>query len=302
MGRLLLVFLIMLFAFLVWSTLPAAAHPRYAQQTNLSCAACHISSSGGSELTPMGEAFRASTYQGPLPQEGVDRPFLFLPEAVRIGLRWLHFLALVAWLGTIAVVHLVIGPQVAARGIPRIYLRVAWPAMATILASGTLLTLGRFTSWNDLLDSRWGIALVIKVTLFFAMVAFAVFETKFLSPRLRRLGQLSDEAPEYGEMLARGDGKEGRPVYVSREGILHDLSSSPAWKGGLHMGRHHAGRDLTEALKEAPHGPEMLARFPVVGPRAESSQYLRWLRLHRTLAWGVVVLALGVLLASAFMG
>ncbi len=302
MGRFLFVFLIMVFAFLVWSSMPAAAHPRYSHQTGLSCIACHKSVSGGGELNPLGENFRASAYQWPLPQGEVKGPFLSLPEEVRIGLRWLHFLALVAWLGTIAVVHLVIGPQVAARGIPRIYLRVAWPAMATILASGALMTLGRLTSWNDLLDSRWGTALVIKVTLFFAMVAFAVFETKFLSPRLRRLGQPSDGAPENGEKLARGDGKEGRPVYVSREGILHDLSSSPAWKGGLHMGRHHAGRDLTEALRDAPHGPEMLARFPVVAPRAESPQYLRWLRLHRTLAWGVVVLALGVLLASAFMG
>ena len=32
-----------------------------------------------------------------------------------------------------------------------------------------------------------------------------------------------------------------------------------------HQALHNAGKDLTEALKEAPHGEEFIKKFPVVG-------------------------------------
>lgn len=65
--------------------------------------------------------------------------------------------------------------------------------------------------------------------------------------------------------LRRHDGKDGRPAYVAHDGIVHDLSGSPLWKEGRHMNRHEAGLDLSVDLSQAPHGPDMLARFPIVG-------------------------------------
>lgn len=61
------------------------------------------------------------------------------------------------------------------------------------------------------------------------------------------------------------DGKEGRPAYVAFQGKVYDVSSSFLWREGRHQVLHNAGEDLTEALRDAPHGPELLARFPVVG-------------------------------------
>jgi predicted heme/steroid binding protein len=37
------------------------------------------------------------------------------------------------------------------------------------------------------------------------------------------------------------------------------------WQKGIHQIQHLAGTDLTEALKDAPHGAGLLDKFPVVG-------------------------------------
>ena len=66
------------------------------------------------------------------------------------------------------------------------------------------------------------------------------------------------------EELKKYDGSEGS-IYVACEGKVYDVSSSFLWKKGKHQVTHQAGCDLTEALKEAPHGPDMLERYPIVG-------------------------------------
>jgi len=67
------------------------------------------------------------------------------------------------------------------------------------------------------------------------------------------------------ETLSKNDGKEGRPAYISHGGRVIDVSSSKLWKGGIHMGRHGAGKDLTTEIGAAPHGTEVLDRYPQVG-------------------------------------
>jgi predicted heme/steroid binding protein/uncharacterized membrane protein len=66
------------------------------------------------------------------------------------------------------------------------------------------------------------------------------------------------------EELKQFDGKEGNPVYIAQGGRVFDVSGSKLWKGGLHMMRHHAGNDLTSDIQAAPHGTEMLERYPQV--------------------------------------
>jgi predicted heme/steroid binding protein/uncharacterized membrane protein len=67
------------------------------------------------------------------------------------------------------------------------------------------------------------------------------------------------------EELKEYCGKEDKPSYVVYDGKVYDVSDSKLWKGGQHMRRHQAGADLTTDIQAAPHGPEVLERYPQVG-------------------------------------
>lgn len=67
------------------------------------------------------------------------------------------------------------------------------------------------------------------------------------------------------EELSGFNGQEGKPVYVVHQGKVYDVTLSRMWKGGVHMRRHHAGKDLTTDFQAAPHGPEVFERVPQVG-------------------------------------
>ena len=66
------------------------------------------------------------------------------------------------------------------------------------------------------------------------------------------------------EELSKCNGKNENPVYIAHQGHVYDVSESKLWEGGVHMQRHHAGRDLTPDIQAAPHGPEVLERYPEV--------------------------------------
>jgi predicted heme/steroid binding protein/uncharacterized membrane protein len=65
--------------------------------------------------------------------------------------------------------------------------------------------------------------------------------------------------------LAENDGKDGKTAFVAYDGKIYDVTESKLWKKGLHMNRHQAGHDLTDAIGAAPHGSEVLNRFKEVG-------------------------------------
>jgi len=64
--------------------------------------------------------------------------------------------------------------------------------------------------------------------------------------------------PELKEFDAKAldecDGSDSKPACVAVDGFVYDVSASKLWKGGLHMKRHHAGRDLSGDIAAAPHG------------------------------------------------
>ncbi len=66
------------------------------------------------------------------------------------------------------------------------------------------------------------------------------------------------------EELKKYDGSNGT-AYVAFKGKVYDVSRSYHWRRGIHQVMHFAGYDLTEAIGRAPHGVDMLERFPVVG-------------------------------------
>ena len=71
------------------------------------------------------------------------------------------------------------------------------------------------------------------------------------------------------EELKKYDGSNG-PAYVAFRGKVYDVSQSFHWKKGVHQVMHYAGCDLTEALEKAPHGSDMLDKFPVVSELLDS--------------------------------
>lgn len=65
--------------------------------------------------------------------------------------------------------------------------------------------------------------------------------------------------------IERADGKDGRPALVAVDGKVYDVSSSKFWKAGVHVNSHHAGEDLSLALKAAPHAADVLTNLDLVG-------------------------------------
>jgi predicted heme/steroid binding protein len=61
------------------------------------------------------------------------------------------------------------------------------------------------------------------------------------------------------------DGKEGRPALIAYAGKVYDVTDSFLWMGGRHQAMHESGKDLTDVLREAPHGADLLDRVPMVG-------------------------------------
>lgn len=77
---------------------------------------------------------------------------------------------------------------------------------------------------------------------------------------------MEDKLKEFTrEELAKYNGKDGQPVYISHDGNVYDVSDSKLWKTGAHMMRHESGEDLTADIGGAPHDTEVLERFPQVG-------------------------------------
>jgi predicted heme/steroid binding protein/uncharacterized membrane protein len=67
------------------------------------------------------------------------------------------------------------------------------------------------------------------------------------------------------EDLSRFTGENGSPIYVAYDGRVFDVTASRFWRGGMHMKRHPAGRDLTAEMSAAPHDMSVLDRYPQVG-------------------------------------
>lgn len=66
------------------------------------------------------------------------------------------------------------------------------------------------------------------------------------------------------EELAQYDGKDGRPAYAAVDGVIYDVTESPAWAQGAHKGQQ-AGLDLSEAFKNSPHDISTLDKVEKIG-------------------------------------
>jgi predicted heme/steroid binding protein len=67
------------------------------------------------------------------------------------------------------------------------------------------------------------------------------------------------------EELQGYDGTDGKPIYIGYKGRVYDLSASPLFQGTQRMRCHIAGKDLTQEIEMAPHGEDLVFKFPLVG-------------------------------------
>jgi predicted heme/steroid binding protein/uncharacterized membrane protein len=255
-------FLIILSLFVI--VLPSLCHatPEYAGKTGLNCTACHVDGTGG-KLTKGGEDFRED-----LRAKGLYRPLSTIQKVVRLMIGYLHLLTAIAWFGTIFYVHILLKPAYAAKGLPRGELILGWSGIIILSITGVLLTISRIPSWEMFYATRFGILLSVKIILFMIMVTSAFIVTFVIGPKIRK--KKAHPPPQKKDKLTLGDlqhfdGKENRPVYFAYKGKIYDVSSSKLWKGGTHLKKHHAGNDLTDILKTAPHEEDKILKMPEVG-------------------------------------
>ena len=269
---------------------PVLATEDYAVDTGQDCAVCHHDPTGGGALTALGEGYAATGYGWPVPAGSIANSRPAGVRWLRLCLGFLHLTTAVMWIGTIFYVHLVLRPQYAKGGLPRTEVRIAWGCILLLAVTGVPLTLMRFRQLGDLLATRSGNLLLVKIGLYLFLVVAAAVATLCIGPRLKRLRMT----------WQKNDGRQGRPAWVKLGEQLYDLTASPRWAEGNHFRRHQAGEDLTEALEGAPHGAEKLDGFPPLpadaGSAAGSPPVVR---LFYTMAYVNLFVALGVLAVIA---
>jgi predicted heme/steroid binding protein/uncharacterized membrane protein len=254
----------LLFLLLLFFTTPSFATPDYARQTGFECKQCHIDVIGGGPLTPAGKSFLED-----MKVNGIYRPLTTTQHYVRLTIGYLHLMAAIAWFGTIMYVHVLLKPAYASKGLPKGELRLGWLSMIVILITGVLLTVARMPSWEAFYTTRFGVLLTAKIFLFLIMLSSAIIVTVYIGPRLRRkLKSPVAAILSHGitpDQLSHFDGKEGRPAYIAYKGIVYDVSQGRLWKNGSHVMKHSAGNDLTDILKNAPHGEDKILAMPQIG-------------------------------------
>ena len=320
-SRFLVVACVLFVAVVIWGALPrptVVATPDYAARTGQPCGSCHLSAQGGGGLTATGASYVRGGYQWPIPA-GVSAPATPLPpwaRVIRMLAGYVHLFTAVLWFGTILYIHLLVNVRQLTSGIPKAEQKIGWISIAVMAITGTVLTVFRYLDTGTVFTGTWGTVFAIKLAQYALMVLAAAIATRVLDRRMRapkRPAAPAAAAATEGEgitaeSLAGLDGKDGRKAVVAVEGKLYDVTASRLWKEGLHMRKHSAGQDLTEALKGAPHGAEVMERVPALGelqaaPSAPGAAPRRGTTPHGAfvrLAYLNLLLVVGILLCVAW--
>ncbi len=273
----------------------ASAIPKYAQDTGEDCITCHSNPATG-ELNDLGKAFKA-THKWP-PEQVVKSEYFFITG-------FLHLFSVVLWIGAIFFVHLVHTPDIVAMGgAPRRELVLGWMGIFGTGVSGAILTLFRFQSLYNLINSETGRIVLIKISIYLFMVFTAITLTIHLNRKFR----MSNVLPLKLDVsnLERFDKLEKCDrVLVSVGGLVFDLSESQMWKNGKHIGKHEAWRDLTNDIKESPHGIGVLMKYRPVGYTSEFLKIMkdinRATKIFRFFAYTNLILGIAAIALSSYM-
>jgi len=246
------------------------ATEEFAGRTGKGCSFCHRRPAGG-PLNPVGIAYVRNNYEYPIPERILDKSHLLstpLHRALRSIIGYVHLVVASIFVGTIFYVHIFVRPTRLIGGIPRGERILGLSCMATLTATGAYLTWYRIDSAPAMLRSHFGVLLLAKLILFGIMLTLGICAVTVIHRRMREEARGDRRTGTDAEVtrgsLPRYDGRDGRPAYILYGNTVHDVSGSERWVGGVHFGKHAAGRDLSGDLEGAPHGAEVLAGFPVV--------------------------------------
>jgi predicted heme/steroid binding protein/uncharacterized membrane protein len=260
------IFFIFLFSILIFSV--SHATEESAETTGTDCEACHIDPLGGGDLTKFGEGFFVSIN----PSVARDRTSKnTISKAIQLIAGYIHMITAFMWFGTILYVHLVLKPAYASKGLPRWEVRVGFISMGLMAITGSVLTYYKVPSFELLVSSKFGILLLIKISIFTVMVISALFAVLVIGPRLKKKKALplSDSGDLTLQELIGFDGEDGRPAYIAYKGKIYDVGKSKLWKNGSHMKRHQSGTDLTDVISQAPHKEDKILAMSEVGQLSE---------------------------------
>lgn len=248
---------------------PAYATVEIAEETGKSCAYCHLDPSGGGELTKAGKDYLQELSKSEdAKQKELLKPGKKFLEIIRLIAGYLHILTAIFWFGTILYVHIILKPSYASHGLPKGEMRLGLVSIFVMAVTGSILTYFRVTSLSILWETRFGVLLIIKVVLFLIMAGSALYVVLFIGPRLKKKKEAKQVLPKEdltSHQLLSFNGSEGRAAYFAYKGQIFDVSQSKFWKNGSHFGRHKAGVDLTDMLKQAPHEEEKIYEMHRVG-------------------------------------
>lgn len=66
--------------------------------------------------------------------------------------------------------------------------------------------------------------------------------------------------------------RDSEILFLAYQGKVYDVSQSFLWQRGVHQVAHWAGCNLTEELKAAPHGADLMDGLPIVGELVEDKE------------------------------
>jgi predicted heme/steroid binding protein len=291
-----------LFAIVFILFLPHAnARHEYASDTGQSCSTCHIDQITG-ELNDVGKTFSINHQWPPVEVSSKKRIIVSL-----VG--FIHMLAGMILVGSMVFVHIIHTPSaLAVSGVPKNELKLGWTSLTFIAVSGIYLTINRFHDLEGLLNADSGRLVLGKIFLFSIMVTFASLLTFVINKKLKSSMHqhplVEDIDSEMTlEELEKFDGSSDE-TFIAYAGVVFDVSNSRLWKGGLHMRKHNAGTDLTQVLREAPHGPQVLDAFQAVSRIKQEKEKIsgNWVvRIFKAAAVINFICALVTVLLSALI-
>jgi predicted heme/steroid binding protein len=248
----------------------ADAREEYAKKTGKGCILCHEENMGGG-LKTAGIAYIKNGYNYPVPLsilEKAEKVQTSFHKTLRFIIGYLHILAAFILVGAIFYIHIFVKPSQITGGLPKGERILGLSCLITITITGIYLTWFRIDRFGHFFDNPFGRILFIKILLFALMLLFAITAVTFVHRQMKNESKEAKIEIDSGkvtfENIKNFDGSAGSPAYIVNDKKVYDVSESVKWKNGRHFGKHSAGTDLTEALKGAPHGLEVLEKVKFI--------------------------------------